>query len=357
MSNSDNDLLFEPVENADLSLWLAYYKQQIEEDHKRKIRLKARTVERSKSAITTSSVSTSSTSASDPVWKPFVMKTIETTPNQYEEENYKKWKRYCKQMKSQFTQNNVNHMTQFPDLVKIAYADTYLKSDSNANKLWDAETDFHSDKQYIWIEFKIFLKSDIERAITLQQNLLRKYRKHKQSHNQSIKNYNAERISMFAELKFEFRLTKAVKLNDFRDELRLELRCMLLKKKKISTKTKLLERLKRMKDAQILKKELKNFKKRKTSFDTDSSESENEKFKTAKSKGKKIKDTNKINPNHESIKSKNTRMYRWSASEFKKIQNKSNCIDCDKSDHQIEICTDKKNKIILADQVLEQSKN
>ena len=227
-------MLSEPAENADLSLWLIYYKQQIEKNHKRKTRLKARTAERSESAITTSFVFTSSTFAPDPVWKPFVMKIIETTSNQYEKKNYKKWKRYCKQMKNQFTQNNVNHMIQFPNLIKIAYADTYLKSNSNANKFWDAKIDFHPNKQYIWIEFKIFLKSDIERAITLQQNLLKKYRKHKQSHNQSIKNYNVERINMFVELKFEFKFTKTMKFNDFRDELRLKFRCMLFKKKKFS---------------------------------------------------------------------------------------------------------------------------
>ena len=352
MSNFDNDLLSEPVENADVFLWLIYYKQQIEEDHKKKIRFQARNVERFEFATSTSSVS-----ASVLVWKLFVMKTINATSDQYEEENYKKWKRYCKQMESQFTQNNVNHMTQFSNWIKIVYVNTYLKSQSNANKLWNAEIDAHPGKQYTWNEFKIFLKNDIERAITLQQNLLRKYRKHKQDHTQSIKDYNAERISMFAELKLEFRLTNSVKLNDFRDELRLELRCMLLKKKKIFTKTKLFERLKRIKDAQILKKKLKNFKKRKISSDTDSSESENEKFKNTKFKSKKIKDTNKINSNHESVKSKNTRMYRWFAREFKKIQNKNNCIECDKSNHQIEICTDKKKKIIFANQILEQSKN
>ena len=154
------------------------------------------------------------------------------------------------------------------------------------------------------------MKSDIERAITLQQNFLKKYRKHKQNFNQSVKNYNAERISMLVELKFEFKLTNVVKLNDFRNELRLKLRCLLLRKKKIFMKTELLDRLKRMKDDQTLKKKLKNFKKRKISFDTDSFESENEKFKIAKTKNKKIKNTNKINSNHESIKSKNTRMYR-----------------------------------------------
>ena len=51
-------------------------------------------------------------------------------------------------MKSQFTQNNVDHMTQFPDLIKIAYASTYLKSQSNADKLWNAETDAHPGKTY-----------------------------------------------------------------------------------------------------------------------------------------------------------------------------------------------------------------
>ena len=115
---------------------------------------------------------------------------------------------------------------------------------------------------------------------------------------------------MFVELKFEFRFTAVVKLNDFRDELHRELRCMLLRKKKIFTKIELFDRLKRMKNNQILKKKFKNFKKRKIFFDIDSFESENEKFKTAKTKSKKIKNTNKINSNHESIKFKNTRMYR-----------------------------------------------
>ena len=251
MSNTNNDLLFESVEDADVTLWMIYYKQQIVESQKRMINLEAQIVERQ---FAERQKLVTSTSSSAFVWKFFTMKIINATSDQYEEEDYKKWKRYCKQMKNQFTQNNVNHMTQFSNLIKIAYVSTYLKSQSNANKLWDAEIDAHSNKTYIWNEFKTFLKSDIERAITLQQNLLRKYRKHKQNFNQSIKNYNAERISMLAELELEFRLTDVVKLNDFRDELRLKLRCLLLRKKKILMKTELLDRLKRMKDDQVLKK-------------------------------------------------------------------------------------------------------
>ena len=74
-----------------------------------------------------------------------------------------------------------------------------------------------------------------------------------------------------------------------------------------------------MKNNQILKKKFKNFKKRKLSFDIDNSSNENEKFKISKSKNKKIKNINKINSNHESIKTKITKMYRWFAHEFKKI--------------------------------------
>ena len=68
-----------------------------------------------------------------------------------------------------------------------------------------------------------------------------------------------------------------------------------------------------------MKKEFKNFKKRKISFDIDNSSSENEKFKTSKSKNKKIKNINKINSNHESIKTKMIKIYRWFAHEFKEI--------------------------------------
>ena len=68
------------------------------------------------------------------------------------------------------------------------------------------------------------MKNDIERAITLQQNFFKKYRKHKQNFNQFVKNYNVERINMFVELKFEFKFTNVVKFNDFRDELRLKFR-------------------------------------------------------------------------------------------------------------------------------------
>ena len=291
------------------------------------------------------------------IWRFFVMKIVDATSDQYENENYKKWKKYCKQMKNQFTQNNVNHMIQFSNQIKIVYVETYLKSDSNANKLWNAEIDAHSDKQHIWNEFKIFLKSDIERAITLQQNLFRAYRKHKQNSNQSVKDYNAKRVNMLAELKFEFKFTAVVKLNDFRDELHREFRCMLLRKKEIFTKIELLDRFKRMKNSQVLKKKFKSFKKRKFFFDTDNSSSEDEKLKTSKSKNKKIKNTNKINSNHESIKTKTIKMYRWFAHEFKKIQIKNNCIECDKSNHQIEICTNLKEKIIFVDQIFEQSKN
>ena len=77
-----------------------------------------------------------------------------------------------------------------------------------------------------------------------------------------------------------------------------------------SSQIELFERFKRMKNNQILKKKFKNFKKRKISFDINNFENKNEKFKNAKFKNKKIKNFNKINSNHESIKSKNIRMYR-----------------------------------------------
>ena len=106
MSNIDNDLLFVSAENADVTLWMIYYKQQIEKNQKKMIRLEARNVERSKSTTFTSF-----THSLAFVWKLFIMKIINATSDQYEEKDYKKWKKYCKQMKSQFTQNNVNHMT------------------------------------------------------------------------------------------------------------------------------------------------------------------------------------------------------------------------------------------------------
>ena len=115
---------------------------------------------------------------------------------------------------------------------------------------------------------------------------------------------------MFVELKFEFKFTNVVKFNDFRDKFRDKFRCMFFKKKKIFTKIELFKRFKRMKNNQILKKKFKKFKKRKISFDIDNFENENEKFKNAKFKNKKLKKINKINSNHESIKSKNIRMYR-----------------------------------------------
>ena len=153
----------------------------------------------------------------------------------------------------------MNHMIQFSNQIIIVYVETYFKSNNNTNKLWDAKVDVYSNKQHIWNEFKIFLKNDIERTITLQQNFFKAYRKNKQNINQFVKNYNAKRINMFVELKFEFKFTIVVKFNDFRDELHRKLRCMLLKEKKIFTKIELLDRLKRMKNNQILKKKLKSF--------------------------------------------------------------------------------------------------
>ena len=34
------------------------------------------------------------------IWKLFVMKSINATFDQYENENYKRWKKHCKQMKN-----------------------------------------------------------------------------------------------------------------------------------------------------------------------------------------------------------------------------------------------------------------
>ena len=37
-------------------------------------------------------------------------------------------------MKNQFTQNNVNYIIQFSNLIKIVYVEIYFKSNNNANK-------------------------------------------------------------------------------------------------------------------------------------------------------------------------------------------------------------------------------
>ena len=87
MSSIDNDLLLVFAEDVDVVLWMIYYKQQIEEDQKRMIRLEARNVERSKSTVFTSF-----THSFALVWKLFTMKIIDATSDQYEEEDYKKWK-------------------------------------------------------------------------------------------------------------------------------------------------------------------------------------------------------------------------------------------------------------------------
>ena len=102
MSNIDNDLFFEFVENVDVIFWITYYKQQIEKNYKKIIKFEIRNVERLKFTIFIFSFVF--------VWKFFTMKIINVTFDQYQEKNYKKWKKYCKQMKNQFTQNNVNHM-------------------------------------------------------------------------------------------------------------------------------------------------------------------------------------------------------------------------------------------------------
>ena len=128
-----------------------------------------------------------------------------------------------------------------------------------------------------------------------------------------------------------------------------------LKNRKFSRKSNCLIDLSVWKIVKFWKK-FKSFKKRKISFDIDNFEKENSKFKIAKTKSKKIKNINKINSNHESIKFKNIKIYRWFAIKFKKIQIKNNCIECDESNHQIEICTKKKEKIIFVDQIFEQSK-
>ena len=154
MSNINNDLLFEFVENVDVTFWMTYYKQQIEKNHKKMIKFEVRNVERSKFTISISSIHSFAF-----VWKFFIMKIINATSDQYEEEDYKKWKRYCKQMKNQFTQNNVNHMTHFSNLIKIVYVNIYFKSQNNANQLWNAKIDTHSNKTYIWNEFKKFWKT------------------------------------------------------------------------------------------------------------------------------------------------------------------------------------------------------
>ena len=107
MSNINNDLLFEFAENVDVILWMIYYKQQIVKNQKKMINLEIQIVERQFVERQKFVISISSFVF---IWRLFVMKIINATFDQYENENYKKWKKFCKQMKNQFTQNNVNHM-------------------------------------------------------------------------------------------------------------------------------------------------------------------------------------------------------------------------------------------------------
>ena len=64
---------------------MAYYKQQVEEGQKRMARLEARNAERPEPTAPTPP-----THPPAPVWKPFTMKTIDATPDQYEGGDYKK---------------------------------------------------------------------------------------------------------------------------------------------------------------------------------------------------------------------------------------------------------------------------
>ena len=147
-------MLFELIENINAIFWIIHYKQQIEKNQKKMIKFEIRNVERLKFTISISFIHFFVF-----VWKFFIMKIINITFDQYKEKNYKKWKKYCKQMKNQFTQNNVNYIIQFSNLIKIVYVNIYFKFQNNAHKLWNAKINIYSNKIYIWTNLKLFWKT------------------------------------------------------------------------------------------------------------------------------------------------------------------------------------------------------
>ena len=282
--------------------------------------------------------------------KSFYIKVMNDKSDLFSKDNYKKWTQYVWKMKNQFDMNQANEYVDNSDKVKLSFVVIFLKREFSVQLLWNAKARNNSNKKYTWKKYVDFLKKNTQRVFTKKENNFQKYKDYTQRVNQSIKNYDAHRIVLVANLHSIMKLSSAIELQNFILNLTQDNQNFLAEQNIENNKKKILKRLKYREDNE--RKKQRNTNKNKSKNDYNKRKKNEKDFDEEKNnnrsrfnKNRKKKSDKKLktdNSNQKSVKSK--RLWRWIKNEFKNIVDNNKCKDCEKSNCTFKNCKNKKSK-------------
>ena len=220
---------------------------------------------------------------------------------------------------------------------------TFLKNTTKFN--WDVEKQINLKRIYIWEKFKNFHKINIDRIKIFFKNFYHNWHNYIQSENQFVKIYNEKRIKFMFYLSSKLKFTLKMKLNVFHNDLLKKTRQELKYFLEFETKINFIAQVKRFENVDKEKKT--KFKKRKKKNKKFNNENNNKniKNKNKRNKSNDKKDyknkVDKDNLNRLSM-SKKKRLFRWIWQKHETIIEKKNCLECEKFDHIVHDCINKK---------------
>lgn len=350
-------LLEEPGGRAPIAQWRAYTRQQVALARQRPIQPPP-------------PVAPEVPRRSD---KPYHIKTIGQAPALYTGESYAEWISHTRAMESQFKANQCDRFADDPDSAKLVYAETFLKRGTTIHMLWEADVTARPDEERTWIGYKDFLKVNVQGASTRVEDTYDKYLDYKQTNKQSVMNYDANRIALMAQLTPELKPNSHEELQNFIRGLLPKHRRFLARERDMHTKIEVLNRLKKIEDAdyqdsQHNKQEAtetntnsgSNKRKRDDDNPTNGGEQSNKKGKpnnngngNSNGSGGGGKKPKSDNPNRDPVK---PRLYRWTRAESAAIKESGRCFGCGKDGHDINACTNKKKCTVPAEPLPEAEK-
>ena len=339
---SDNEnVLSEPGRTADQAEWKVYNRQQMNLVIRR-------------TQATMQSFSAPAAPRND---KPYHIKIIGQTSALYIEKFYAEWMFYTRFMKSQFKANQCDRFAVNPNDVKLVYAEIFLKRETHPHMLWEAEVIANPNKKRIWIDYKEFLRLNVQKTFTRMKNIYDKYLDYKQHAKQSVMSYDVHRISLMAQLIPNLKSNSKKELQNFVKELLSKHKRFLARERDMHTKIKILNRLKKIENVdyqdslhnkqKIIENHTHDDSNKRKRDDENLINSEEQLNKKNKANNNSNSENDKKfkfnNPNQEPVKNK---LWRWTKNEYKNIVDKNKCKDCDKSDCNLNNdCKNKKSKI------------
>ena len=298
------------------------------------------------------------------------IKTIEQTFAFYIEKFYAEWISHIRVMKSQFKINQCDRFADDSNSAKFVYVEIFLKRKITIHMLWEIDVIAKSNEKRIWIEYKNFLKINVQKIFIKIENIYDKYLNYKQINKQFVMNYDVNRIVFMIQFTSKLKLNNHEKFQNFIKELLSKHRRFLAKKRDMHIKIEIFNRFKKIENVdyqnsqhnkqKVIEININNdFNKRKKNDDNLINEKKqfNKKSKLNNNDNENSNDSEKNdkkfkfdNFNRDSIKFK---LYRWIKVEFAVIKKNEKCFECDKDDHDINACINKKKCTVFAESLLE----